>query len=55
MLTFNDSILALYVILCLYFMSSGWPKISVFMLTIAISIKAGALLMVPAALGWVHY
>lgn len=50
-LLFNDSILALYVVLCVYFVSSNKPLIAALMLTLAMSIKAGAMLLVPSFLG----
>jgi len=52
---FNDSILALYVVLCLYFITSNRPAVAALMLTLALSIKAGAILLIPGLLGWTHY
>ena len=52
---FNDSILALYVVLCLYCITSNRPVIAALMLTLALSIKAGAILLLPGLLGWIHY
>jgi predicted membrane-bound dolichyl-phosphate-mannose-protein mannosyltransferase len=51
-LMFNDSILALYVILCIYSMVKDRPGLAALMLSLAISIKAGALLLLPGVLGW---
>lgn len=52
---FNDSFLCLYITLCIYFCTVGRPLSSAFMLTLAISIKAGALLIIPACLGIIQY
>ena len=54
-LLFNDSILALYVVLCLYFITCNRPHIAALMLSLALSIKAGAILLLPGLLGWTHY
>lgn len=54
-LLFNDSILALYVVLCVYFVSSNKPLVAALMLTLAMSIKAGAMLLVPSFLGSIMY
>jgi Gpi18-like mannosyltransferase len=54
-LLFNDSILALYVVLCIYFVSGNRPLLAAQMLTMAMSIKAGAMLLVPSFLGAIQY
>ena len=50
---FNDSILAFYILLCLYFVSRNKPFKGVIALTLALSIKAGAMLLVPGFFGWI--
>ena len=52
-LMFNDSILAFYVLLCMYFVASNKPIKGVFALSLGLSIKAGAILMVPSFFGWI--
>lgn len=52
---FNDSILAFYILMCLYFVSSNKPIKGVIFLTLALSIKAGAMLLVPGFFGWIQY
>jgi len=52
---FNDTILALYVIGTMYLVQTNRPIIAALLLTLAISIKAGALLVVPSLLGWTQY
>ena len=48
---FNDSLLALHMMFALYFMLvKNKPVIASFFLTLSISIKAGAVLMVPTFL-----
>jgi len=55
MLCFNDSILSFYLVACVYAIAKNWPLLGAGMLTLAISIKAGGVLMLPAFLGWVQY
>jgi len=50
---FNVSILAFYILLCLYFVSRNKPFKGVIALTLALSIKAGAMLLVPGFFGWI--
>jgi Gpi18-like mannosyltransferase len=53
---FNDSLLALHVMLALYFLLvRNKPVIASFFLTLSISIKAGAILMIPTFMGWIMY
>ena len=52
---FNDSILAFYILLCLYFVANNKPIKGVFSLSLGLSIKAGALLLVPTFFGWIQY
>lgn len=56
MYLFNDSILFLYIILCIYFIAvKSRPVVAAMFLTLALSIKAGAMLLVPSFLGWIQY
>ena len=53
---FNDSLLALHMMLCLYFiLVKNRPLLAAFFITMSISIKAGAVLMLPTFLGWLMY
>ena len=53
---FNDTLLALHLILALFFiLVKNRPIIASMFLTLSISIKAGALLMIPTFLGWIMY
>lgn len=49
----NDSIVTVYVVLAIYFLTSNRPLISSLMLTVALSIKAGAILLIPGFLGFI--
>ena len=56
MYLFNDSILFLYIILSIYYISvKNRPVLAAFLLTLSLSIKAGAMLLVPSFLGWIQY
>ena len=52
---FNDSFLMLYLVLCLYFIMSNRYKLAALTATLSLSIKAGALLVLPVVLGWTQY
>ena len=53
---FNDSLLALHMMLSLYFIIvKNKPVLASFFLTLSMSIKAGAILMIPTFLGWIMY
>ena len=52
---FNDSILALYVVLCIWFMIKQQPTMAALAVTLGLSIKAGVMLVMPGFLGWVQY
>jgi len=54
-LLYNDGFLEFAIILCMYLASSKRPVGAVAALSVAISLKAGGLLLLPALLGWVHY
>lgn len=51
----NDDFLALYAILAILMMSVDHPLLSVVFMNLSLSIKAGALLLVPTMFGWIHY
>lgn len=51
---FNDSFTVLYVAIAMYYMiNNGNPIWASFWFTMALSVKAGAMLLVPAFLGWI--
>jgi Gpi18-like mannosyltransferase len=50
---FNDTFLALYILVCIYLISMNRPFLAALFLTMSCSIKAGAMLMLPSFLGWV--
>ena len=52
---FNDTFLALYILICIYLTSKNRPFLAALFLTMSCSIKAGAMLMLPSFLGWVQY
>ena len=52
---FNDSILAFYAVLSIWLMTRDKPLHSAVAAGLAVSIKAGALLLLPSILGWTHY
>ena len=54
-LLYNDSFLELTIILSMYLASSKRPVGAVAALSVAVSLKAGGILLLPALLGWVQY
>lgn len=48
---YNDEIMMLYVVVTMYLVISNRPIWAAWMFTIALSVKAGVLLMLPAFLG----
>jgi predicted membrane-bound dolichyl-phosphate-mannose-protein mannosyltransferase len=50
---FNDSLLSFYILLCLYFVAMNRPIPGALCLTLGLSIKAGAILLIPGFFGWV--
>lgn len=52
---FNDTFLAMYLVICVYLISINKPLFAALFLTMSLSIKAGAMLMVPCFLGWVQF
>lgn len=55
MYLYNDNLLLFWVALALYFISKHRPLVSVTSMALALSIKAGAILMLPSILGWIQY
>lgn len=47
--------MALYIIVCIYSLTRNQPVLAAFFLTLSLSVKAGAMLLVPSFFGWVHY
>ena len=47
---YNDNLMGFFVILCLYFLQKKRPMTAATMLTLGISIKAGAILALPGLL-----
>lgn len=52
---FNDTFLQLYVVLLIVIMMKNKPVFGAIMVTVAISVKAGGVLLLPSFLGWVQY
>ena len=48
---FNDEIMALYLIICIYFCATNRPYLATFFFTLGLSVKAGCLLLLPAFFG----
>lgn len=48
---FNDEIMMMWLVFSIYLIASGRPIIAAFVLSLAYSVKAGVLLMIPAFLG----
>jgi hypothetical protein len=54
-LLYNDAFLEFVIISCMFLASKNRPIGAVTLLSVAISLKAGGLLLLPALLGWVQY
>jgi uncharacterized membrane protein len=53
-MVFNDALLGFYITLALYcLIKSRMPLLASLFFTLAISVKAGAVLLVPGFLGWI--
>ena len=53
---FNDQITELYLVICIYLLLvKGNPVLASLFYTLGLSIKAGALLLLPSLLGWIQY
>ena len=48
---YNDEIMMLYLLVAVLYMIKNKPFVGSFWFTMALSVKAGAILMVPALLG----
>lgn len=54
-LVYNDAFLEFFVFSCILLAAKNRPLGAAAMLSAAISIKAGGLLLLPAVLGWIQY
>jgi Gpi18-like mannosyltransferase len=54
-LMYNDQIMTLYILLCMYFTLANKPLLATFFFTLGLSVKAGVLLLLPAFLGQMQY
>ena len=48
---YNDEIMILYLILCVYYTVLNRPFLATFFFTLGLSVKAGLILLLPAFLG----
>jgi hypothetical protein len=48
---FNDEVMMLYLILCIYYTMTNRPVAASFFFTMGVGVKAGLLLIIPAFLG----
>lgn len=48
---YNDEIMILYLILCVYYVLVNRPFLATFFFTLGLSVKAGLILLLPAFLG----
>ena len=48
---YNDQIMMLYILICIYLSASNRPILASLFFTLALSIKAGAALLLPAFAG----
>ena len=54
-LQFNDQVLGMFIYLVIYFVQRNSPYKAIIAFTTGLSIKAGALIILPAFLGIIHY
>jgi Gpi18-like mannosyltransferase len=52
---FNDQLIGLFALLAIYMLVGDKPLSAVLFVSMALSIKAGGLLLVPTVFGWLHY
>jgi len=52
---YNDTFLGFYCVISMWLLSKNRPYLSAIFLSLAISIKAGAVLLIPSVFGLVHY
>lgn len=50
---YNDTFLGFYCVICMWMLSINRPILSAIFLSLAISIKAGAVLLIPSVFGLV--
>ena len=48
---YNDEIMTLYLIMCIYFCATNKPYLATIVFSLGLSIKAGCLLLLPGFLG----
>ncbi len=48
---YNDEIMILYLLICIYYTLKNSPFTASFFLTLSLSMKAGVILLIPAFLG----
>ena len=52
---YNDEIMMLYIVITIYLVITNRPIWAAWMFTLALSVKAGVLLLLPAFMGQAHY
>lgn len=52
---YNDEFMVLYVLLCIFYALRNKPLKSAFWISVAMGLKAGALLLLPALLGHIQF
>lgn len=52
---YNDIPMSAYCCAALYMLMKNYPRVAVFLLSMGMSIKAGAMLMLPSILGLIQY
>ena len=52
---YNDTFLGFYCVICIWLISVNKPILSAIFLSLAISIKAGSVLLIPSVFGLVQY
>jgi Gpi18-like mannosyltransferase len=55
LLCYNDSLLAMYALLCIHFCVHNRPLVGSLMFSLSVSVKAGSVLILPALLGVTQY
>jgi len=54
-MAFNDQFMMLYMLICIYLTLKNYPLTASLMATVALSIKAGVLFILPGFLGSIQY
>lgn len=52
---YNDTLMMLYLLICIYYVGKGCPIIGSFWCTMALGVKAGIILILPSLLGSIMY